>query len=139
MRISDWSSDVCSSDLYAKEQGFWIDPSVEPIFTDTLELDLSTVVPSLAGPKRPQDRVSLPEVDDVFNADMANVYKKAQQRVPIEGKDFDIGDGDVTIAAITRSEERRVGKECVGTGRSRGGPDEEKKKQRHQHAREHQK
>src|SRR3546814_9700059 len=100
MRISDWSSDVCSSDLYAKEQGFWIDPSVEPIFTDTLELDLSTVVPSLAGPKRPQDRVSLPEVDDVFNADMANVYKKAQQRVPIEGKDFDIGDGDVTIAAI---------------------------------------
>jgi aconitate hydratase len=58
-------------------------------------------VPSLAGPKRPQDRVSLPEVDDVFNADMANVYKKAQTRVPVEGKDFTIGDGDVTIAAIT--------------------------------------
>lgn len=88
-------------EAYAKEQGFWIDPSIEPVFTDTLELDLATVVPSLAGPKRPQDRVSLPEVDDVFNADMANVYKKAQQRVPVEGKDFDIGDGDVTIAAIT--------------------------------------
>lgn len=88
-------------EAYAKEQGFWIDPSVEPVFTDTLELDLATVVPSLAGPKRPQDRVALPEVDDVFNADMANVYKKAQQRVPVEGKDFDIGDGDVTIAAIT--------------------------------------
>ncbi|AMK17585.1 MULTISPECIES: aconitate hydratase AcnA [Sphingobium] len=88
-------------EAYAKEQGFWIDPAVEPVFTDTLELDLATVVPSLAGPKRPQDRVSLPEVDDVFNADMANVYKKAQQRVPVEGKDFDIGDGDVTIAAIT--------------------------------------
>ncbi|PZU59088.1 MAG: aconitate hydratase AcnA [Sphingobium sp.] len=88
-------------EAYAKEQGFWIDPSVEPVFTDTLELDLGTVVPSLAGPKRPQDRVSLPEVDDVFNADMANVYKKAQARVPVEGKDFDIGDGDVTIAAIT--------------------------------------
>jgi hypothetical protein len=40
-------------------------------------------------------------VDDVFNADMANVYKKAQTRVPVEGKDFTIGDGDVTIAAIT--------------------------------------
>ncbi|WP_022682254.1 aconitate hydratase AcnA [Sphingobium bisphenolivorans] len=88
-------------EAYAKEQGFWIDPSVEPVFTDTLELDLSTVVPSLAGPKRPQDRVSLPEVDDVFNADMAKVYKKEQARVPVEGKDFDIGDGDVTIAAIT--------------------------------------
>ncbi|UZW55840.1 aconitate hydratase AcnA [Sphingobium sp. JS3065] len=88
-------------EAYAKEQGFWIDPNADLVFTDTLELDLATVVPSLAGPKRPQDRVALPEVDDVFNADMANVYKKAQQRVPVEGKDFDIGDGDVTIAAIT--------------------------------------
>ncbi|BEU99088.1 aconitate hydratase AcnA [Novosphingobium olei] len=94
-------SQIALVEAYAKEQGFWIDPSVEPIFSSTLELDLSTVVPSLAGPKRPQDRVSLPEVDDVFNADMANTYKKAQQRVPVEGKDFDIGDGDVTIAAIT--------------------------------------
>ena len=88
-------------EAYAKEQGFWIDPALDPVFTDTLELDLATVVPSLAGPKRPQDRVSLPEVDDVFNADLVNTYKKAQQRVPVEGKDFDIGDGDVTIAAIT--------------------------------------
>ena len=89
-------------EAYAKEQGFWIDPSAaDPVFTDTLELDLGSVVPSLAGPKRPQDRVALPEVDDVFNADMANTYKKAQQRVPVEGEDFDIGDGDVTIAAIT--------------------------------------
>ncbi len=88
-------------EAYAKEQGFWIDPSVEPIFSSTLELDLSTVVPSLAGPKRPQDRVSLPEVDDVFNADMANTYKKAQTRVPVSGEAFDLGDGDVVIAAIT--------------------------------------
>jgi aconitate hydratase len=88
-------------EAYAKEQGFWIDPSVEPVFSSTLELDLGTVVPSLAGPKRPQDRVSLPHVDDVFNRDMAETYKKKQARVPVEGKDFDIGDGDVTIAAIT--------------------------------------
>jgi len=88
-------------EAYAKEQGFWIDPAVEPIFSSTLELDISTVVPSLAGPKRPQDRVSLPEVDDVFNADLASVYKKAQTRVAVEGKDFDLGDGDVVIAAIT--------------------------------------
>ncbi len=102
MRLTGREEDqIALVEAYAKEQGFWIDPAVEPIFSSTLELDLGTVVPSLAGPKRPQDRVSLPEVDDVFNADMANVYKKAQTRVPVEGKDFDIGDGDVTIAAIT--------------------------------------
>jgi aconitate hydratase len=102
MRLTGREEDqIALTEAYAKAQGFWIDPSIEPVFTSTLELDLATVVPSLAGPKRPQDRVSLPDVDDVFNADMANVYKKAQQRVPVEGKDFDIGDGDVTIAAIT--------------------------------------
>ncbi len=89
-------------EAYAKEQGFWIDPdAVEPIFSSTLGLDMSTVVPSLAGPKRPQDKVSLPEVDDVFNADLASIYKKTNSRVPIDGKGHDIGDGDVVIAAIT--------------------------------------
>ncbi len=102
MRLTGREEDqIALTEAYAKAQGFWIDPSIEPVFTSTLELDLATVVPSLAGPKRPQDRVSLPDVDDVFNADMANVYKKAQQRVAVEGMDFDIGDGDVTIAAIT--------------------------------------
>ncbi|WP_353229422.1 aconitate hydratase AcnA [Novosphingobium sp.] len=88
-------------EAYARTQGFWIDPAVEPIFSSTLELDLSTVVPSLAGPKRPQDKVSLPNVDDVFNQDLADVYKKVQTRVPVDGKGHDIGDGDVVIAAIT--------------------------------------
>jgi aconitate hydratase len=89
-------------EAYAKEQGFWMEAgAADPIFSSTLELDLSTVVPSLAGPKRPQDWVALPDVDDVFNKDMAETYKKSAQRVPVEGKDFDIGDGDVMIAAIT--------------------------------------
>ena len=93
-------------EAYAKEQGFWIDASVEPIFSSTLELDMGTVVPSLAGPKRPQDRVALPEVDDVFNADMETLYKRANKRVAVDGpgkdgKTHDIGDGDVVIAAIT--------------------------------------
>ncbi len=102
MRLTGRTDDnIALVEAYAKEQGFWIDPSIDPVFTDTLELDLATVVPSLAGPKRPQDRVSLPDVDDVFNADLINTYKKAQQRVPVAGEDFDIGDGDVTIAAIT--------------------------------------
>ena len=89
-------------EAYAREQGLWIDPQAEdPIFTDTLGLDMGSVVPSLAGPKRPQDKVALTEVDDVFNADLAGTYNKAQSRVAVEGKDFDIGDGDVVIAAIT--------------------------------------
>ncbi|WP_120716371.1 aconitate hydratase AcnA [Tsuneonella amylolytica] len=89
-------------EAYAKEQGLWIDPASEPVFTDTLELDLSTVVPSLAGPKRPQDKVVLPEVDDLFNGQLKEVYKKdAPARVDVDGKGHDIGDGDVVIAAIT--------------------------------------
>jgi len=90
-------------EAYAREQGFWLDPNApDPIFTDTLELDLSTVVPSLAGPKRPQDKVALPDVDDLFNSDLASAYgKKAPVRVAVDGKDHDIGDGDVVIAAIT--------------------------------------
>ncbi|HKX77433.1 MAG TPA: aconitate hydratase AcnA [Novosphingobium sp.] len=94
-------SQIELTEAYAKEQGFWIDPAIEPIFTDTLELDMSTVVPSLAGPKRPQDKVDLTQVDNVFNADLASVYQKEQARVPVSGKDHDIGDGDVVIAAIT--------------------------------------
>jgi aconitate hydratase len=90
-------------EAYAKEQGFWIDPNAaDPVFTSTLELDMSTVTPSLAGPKRPQDKVVLSEVDDVFNADLTSLYKHATaKRVAVEGKDHDIGDGDVVIAAIT--------------------------------------
>ncbi len=89
-------------EAYAKEQGFWIHPdAVDPVFTSTLELDMSTVIPSLAGPKRPQDWVALTEVDDVFAKDMAETYKRANKRVAVDGKDFDIGDGDVMIAAIT--------------------------------------
>ncbi len=89
-------------EAYAREQGLWIDATApDPVFTDTLSLDMSSIVPSLAGPKRPQDKVDLTQVDDVFNADLAGTYNKVQTRVAVEGKDFDIGDGDVVIAAIT--------------------------------------
>ena len=90
-------------EAYAKAQGMWrLADAPDPVFTDTLELDMSNVVPSLAGPKRPQDKVILTEVDDTFNADLAKVYSHASaKRVPVEGRDHDIGDGDVVIAAIT--------------------------------------
>jgi aconitate hydratase len=88
---------------YAQEQGLWRDASSpEPLFTDTLELDMTTIEPSLAGPKRPQDRVLLSEVDEKFNQDLDDTYQKGQApRVPVEGEDFDFGNGDVAIAAIT--------------------------------------
>ncbi|MFT3976808.1 MAG: aconitate hydratase AcnA, partial [Sphingomonas bacterium] len=90
-------------EAYSKAQGMWRDAdSPDPVFTDTLELDMSTVVPSLAGPKRPQDKVTLDHVDEVFNGDLTKLYNKsAPVRVPVEGRDHDIGDGDVVIAAIT--------------------------------------
>ncbi len=88
---------------YAKAQGMWRDASAaEPVFTDTLELDMSTVQPSLAGPRRPQDKVLLSDVDNRFNDELEVSYKKHHDpRVPVEGEDFDLGNGDVVIAAIT--------------------------------------
>jgi len=88
---------------YAQAQGMWRDDSsLEPLFTDTLELDLSTVQPSLAGPKRPQDRVVLRDVDNRFNDELEVTYKKHNDpRVAVDGAAHDLGNGDVVIAAIT--------------------------------------
>ena len=88
---------------YSRAQGLWRDADTpEPLFTDTLELDLSSVEPSLAGPKRPQDRVLLSDVDDQFNAELEATYNKSNDpRVPVDGADHDLGNGDVVIAAIT--------------------------------------
>jgi aconitate hydratase len=85
---------------YSKEQGLWSNDDME--FTDTLSLDISTVVPSISGPKRPQDKVLLTESSDGF----AKVYKENTKREkPIQanvaGADFKITDGDIVIAAIT--------------------------------------
>jgi aconitate hydratase len=88
---------------YTKAQGMWRDASTpDPVFTDTLELDMSSVQPSLAGPKRPQDRVLLSDVDNRFNEELVATYKKSgDERVAVESEDFAIGHGDVMIAAIT--------------------------------------
>ncbi|MBV9841366.1 MAG: aconitate hydratase AcnA [Sphingomonadaceae bacterium] len=99
----EWQVDLVEA--YAKAQGMWRDvASPDPVFTDTLALDMSTVQPSLAGPKRPQDRVLLTNVDDNFNNELATGYKKSgdsDQRVAVDGEDFQVGHGDVVIAAIT--------------------------------------
>ncbi|MBX6743249.1 MAG: aconitate hydratase AcnA, partial [Acetobacteraceae bacterium] len=92
---------------YCKAQGLWRDSSApEPVFTDTLELDLSTVEPSLAGPKRPQDRVALANAAAAFAKDLAAGTMgvpgdEATKRVKVEGADYDLGHGDVVISAIT--------------------------------------
>jgi len=89
---------------YAEAQGLWIDENSEdPVFTDILTLDMAEVVPSLAGPKRPQDKVALTEAAPAFETAMGEVFARpdATARFPVKGHDFDIGDGDVVIAAIT--------------------------------------
>jgi aconitate hydratase len=88
---------------YAQAQGMWRDAAApEPVFTDTLDLDMSSVQPSLAGPRRPQDKVLLSDVDNRFNDELEATYKKASDpRVQVDGEDFDLGNGDVVIAAIT--------------------------------------
>ncbi len=95
---------VALVEAYAKEQGLWLDPEAEPVFTDTLHLDLSMVLPSIAGPKRPQDRVLLTDAASAFKTALAGDFGKAGHetvRVPVKGENFDLGHGDVVIAAIT--------------------------------------
>jgi len=92
-------------EAYSKAQGLFATPETpDPVFTDTLELDLSSVKPSMAGPKRPEGRVDLSGVKAGFAAAMDTDYKKGAEisrRVQVEGEDFDLGHGDVVIAAIT--------------------------------------
>src|SRR5450830_736738 len=96
---------VAPVEAYAKAQGmFRAKTTPDPMFTDILKLELSLVEPSLAGPKRPQDRVALKEVKAGFAVSMDKEFGKSaemKKRVPVAGKNYDIGHGDVVIAAIT--------------------------------------
>ncbi len=95
---------VALVEKYAKAQGlFHTKKSPAPVFTDTLHLDLGDVEPSMAGPRRPQDRVALKNVAQEFNAALAGIFKKqdGDQRVAVEGEKYTLGHGDVVIAAIT--------------------------------------
>src|SRR3954465_3532581 len=96
---------VALVEAYAKAQGLWRTADMpDPVFTDTLELDLSDVQPSLAGPKRPQDRVTLDNAKAEFTGAMDKEFRKPGElanRVKVEGSNFDLGHGDVVIAAIT--------------------------------------
>ncbi len=90
-------------ETYCKEQGLWHDPSVEARYTTVLELDLSTIVPSLAGPKRPQDRVALQDAKAGFEAAVQSFTDDpgATATAHVDDQDVQIGHGSVVIAAIT--------------------------------------
>ena len=90
-------------EAYAKAQGMWHDEdSPAAVYTDTLSLEMSTVEASLAGPKRPQDRIALKSAKTQFNTDLDKVFGAAESKsAPVSGADYELSQGDVVIAAIT--------------------------------------
>ena len=91
-------------EAYAKAQGLWHDPAHEPVFSEYIELDLSSVVPSIAGPKRPQDRIQLVDAKANFEAAVPSYTPDPAKTVPItlaDGTSFDLANGAVTVASIT--------------------------------------
>tara|TARA_Y100000052_G_scaffold26426_1_gene31313 strand:+ start:8829 stop:11507 length:2679 start_codon:yes stop_codon:yes gene_type:complete len=98
------ADEVALVEAYAKAQGMWRADMGDPTYTSTLELDISTVRPSIAGPKRPQDRITLDDAATAFTKTMDVEFKKSgelDKSVQVEGEDYDITNGDVVIAAIT--------------------------------------
>jgi aconitate hydratase len=114
------ATQIALVEKYAKAQGmFWTPKAEDPVFTDTLALDLATVEPSMAGPKRPQDRVRLADAAPGFATVMTEEFKKADEihrRFPVEGANFDLGHGDVVIAAITSCTNTSNPSVMVGAG-----------------------
>jgi len=93
-------------EAYAKAQGLWVDATTpDAVYSDIVELDLATVMPSIAGPKRPQDRVLLKDASHAFRDDLTKGLgvpaNDAKLSVPVAGKNYEITHGDVVIAAIT--------------------------------------
>ncbi len=106
LTLSGRASDrIALAQAYTKAQGLWRQSgSPDPVFTDTLSLKLDDVVPSMAGPKRPEGRIALPDIKPGFATALADEYKKPgelDKKVPVNGRDFEIRNGDVVIAAIT--------------------------------------
>ena len=102
LRVTGRSEEeVALVEAYTKAQGLWHDPSIEPVYSEYLELDLSTVKTSIAGPKRPQDRIELSKAKTAFNEVLPSYTGQVSKPSQVEGKDFTIDNGYVTIASIT--------------------------------------
>ncbi len=98
-------NEIALVEAYAKRQGIWHDPSLTPRFSESLELDLGVVVPSIAGPKRPQDRVSLTDAKSSFGKSLPSYLSDKTNQKPVafkrNGKESAISNGAVVIASIT--------------------------------------
>jgi aconitate hydratase len=102
LRLTGRSDDqVALVEQYAKKQGMWHDPSVEPRFSQVVELDLSTVVPSISGPKRPQDRISLSDSKSAFEKIVPTYYTDKTTKGEVAAGSTRVKNGDVVIASIT--------------------------------------
>ena len=89
-------------EAYAKENGLWRGDDYAPIYTDTLHLDMGTIVPAISGPKRPQDYVALTDGKTAFLKEMENTFKRPMgKEVAVEGEDYTMESGKVVIASIT--------------------------------------
>jgi aconitate hydratase len=89
-------------EAYARENGFWRDENYAPIYTDTLHLDMGTIVPAISGPKRPQDYIALNNAKAAFADQMENMFKRPMgKQVPVAGEDYTMESGKVVIASIT--------------------------------------
>ncbi|UUV04907.1 aconitate hydratase AcnA [Ruegeria sp. YS9] len=93
---------VALVEAYAKENGFWRDENYAPIYTDTLSLDMGTIVPAISGPKRPQDYVALTDAKAAFTREMAETFKRPMgKQVEVKGENYGMESGKVVIASIT--------------------------------------
>jgi aconitate hydratase len=93
---------VALVEAYAKENGFWRGADYAPVYTDTLHLDMGTIVPAISGPKRPQDYVALTQGQTAFRNEMENTFKRPMgKEVPVEGEEYTMQSGKVVIASIT--------------------------------------
>jgi aconitate hydratase len=93
---------VALVEAYAKENGFWRGADYAPVYTDTLSLDMGTIVPAISGPKRPQDYVALTDAKSAFTKEMAETFKRPMgEEVAVAGEDFTMESGKVVIASIT--------------------------------------
>ena len=89
-------------EAYAKENGLWRDENYAPIYTDTLTLDMGTIVPAISGPKRPQDYVALTDAKAAFTKEMAETFKRPMgKQVEVKGEEYGMESGKVVIASIT--------------------------------------
>lgn len=89
-------------EAYAKGNGFWRGADYAPIYTDTLHLDMGTIVPAISGPKRPQDYVALTDAKTAFHKEMEETFKRPMgKEVAVEGEDYTMESGKVVIASIT--------------------------------------